>query len=590
MNKNNNKGYEIYKYIDDIAFFRDINNDFEDRRFEDILLSLEKKSIELIEKSFLLEKGYSRVNVAIIGNFSSGKSTFVNSLLGKEICPMKVSPTTSSITKFIYSDKSKILLKDEKGSKVIDTEEYKSLVEHKTGETEKTPVYEFEYRYPFEHLRNITIIDTPGFENPKNSNDEKITEDIVVNNADIVFFVTDINLGIIEDKSQIRIDNLRKRNQRIEWYLLLNKADNKSLEAANKLLKKFNKKKYKKLFEKIFLYSSKKVLDHFKEKSEFRNKIIKPIYEGLLDENINSSINLFWKKEGRYKKTIIMDVNDEIIELKNFKKSVYLSSRKSILNVLNDISNNKKTYMKNKIEYLKSEYYTEYKSVMKEINNDIKKILDDKDDKSDDFEKFDIDINKFFDEFEKMIEINNKNSEIIFKNFYEKNIYASEIENTGFFYDDAEIKINANLKNKLMFDLEEILKKYIDFIKDWSEYFIIAHNFDGLIEFYSSAFTRFINESAKAIADYVYKFKQDNLIKFNSLKKAEEELPKIIVEISKDSNNSLFFYFELFFEEIKEKLTNEKNIRKGIYFAKNENIKNIKDKIEGFLKMKEILL
>jgi len=64
------------------------------------LAQLEQRTIERFLSRHESASGRAQVTVAVVGDFSSGKSTFINALLGQDLCPVDVAPTTSSITYF----------------------------------------------------------------------------------------------------------------------------------------------------------------------------------------------------------------------------------------------------------------------------------------------------------------------------------------------------------------------------------------------------------------------------------------------------------------------------------------------------------
>lgn len=51
-----------------------------------------------------------RFNLVIIGEFSRGKSTFINALLGTNILPASANPTTNIISKIVYGKQPKYVL------------------------------------------------------------------------------------------------------------------------------------------------------------------------------------------------------------------------------------------------------------------------------------------------------------------------------------------------------------------------------------------------------------------------------------------------------------------------------------------------
>ena len=123
-----------------------------------------------------------RFNLVVVGEFSRGKSTFVNALLGRRMLPVSKSPTTAVISKIIYGETSEYIVHYKSGeSKTISESEFndikaqsegdvlsldglkdklKSLVKHQ----EKLDDIDFvEIRYPLPLCRNnVEVVDTPG--------------------------------------------------------------------------------------------------------------------------------------------------------------------------------------------------------------------------------------------------------------------------------------------------------------------------------------------------------------------------------------------------------------------------------------------
>jgi ribosome biogenesis GTPase A len=239
--------------ISDIAFYIDLENDFNHEDHSGMLEELLHNAYDLLVNEIKLHHAMTRVDIAIIGNFSSGKSSFINSLIGKELCPVALHPTTSSITKFIYSDIPKIVRMDTK--EIISNEEYERLAQHEISDQENTQTYEFEYYYPFDSMRNIAIFDTPGFNNPLNDNDERVTLERA-NRADVIFLLIDVENGDIDKSIHEKMEQIRASNKDLKWYLIVNKADLKAAVGRENVLKSLQDK-YSDRFEEIILYSSK---------------------------------------------------------------------------------------------------------------------------------------------------------------------------------------------------------------------------------------------------------------------------------------------------------------------------------------------
>jgi small GTP-binding protein len=102
--------------------------------------------------------------LVIVGEYNSGKSTFINALLGDEVFAMGDLPTTRAISILRYG-------------------------EHATAPEEIAPNVHL-YHYPLEVLRDLDIVDTPGT-NSIERMEEEITRQFVPR-ADLVLFVTSL--------------------------------------------------------------------------------------------------------------------------------------------------------------------------------------------------------------------------------------------------------------------------------------------------------------------------------------------------------------------------------------------------------------
>ncbi|TXJ30303.1 hypothetical protein EPJ69_09530 [Brachyspira aalborgi] len=114
----------------------------QERKIEEI-----EKSIETVEKEFNVKFDDERkdikeqkafidepdLQIAIVGTIKAGKSTFINALFEENIASTDVTPETASLTKFIYKEENKLLVKfyDEKEWKKILADIEKSEKEDK---------------------------------------------------------------------------------------------------------------------------------------------------------------------------------------------------------------------------------------------------------------------------------------------------------------------------------------------------------------------------------------------------------------------------------------------------------------------------
>lgn len=184
--------------------------------------------------------------IAVVANMSSGKSTFINALFGKDVLPAFNHATTDSAT-YIYSKpdidkKAKIFFSDAKGEIEI-TENLESEIKQYAQKDEDCEddkyknVEKIELYYPFKKLQtgdedfSITLIDTPG---PNSTGDygqkHKDQTRGVLNDVDMALFMfdygqLDANLESDEQGLWHTIKTRCEKDKNFEVYFLINKID-----------------------------------------------------------------------------------------------------------------------------------------------------------------------------------------------------------------------------------------------------------------------------------------------------------------------------------------------------------------------------
>lgn len=227
--------------------------------FSDKLKHLSNK-IEQFKKVRVLEH---RAIIGVGGQFSVGKSTFINSLLGKEaILPQKVSITTSISTYIICGDKYQNSAYTKNDQFVIlDDEEYKALTHEFTKE--HIGVSGFVDNIILERpgfmdnivslssrdedsdvlWRNIALLDTPGYNKAKGKQQERFTDRKQaaqqLENADFIIWLLSVENGdLSESDSVFLFESLgRKLFETPEQVLIvINKANKKTPTRVGEIL------------------------------------------------------------------------------------------------------------------------------------------------------------------------------------------------------------------------------------------------------------------------------------------------------------------------------------------------------------------
>ncbi|AHJ11829.1 dynamin family protein [Sulfurospirillum multivorans] len=156
------------------------------------------------------------MKVAITGQFSSGKSTFLNALLAKSILPTGITPVTSKVNYIRYGEEFKIRVRYKDGR-----DEYHDIntIAHFTDQREHVEDIAYLVLYaPLNILKDVVFVDTPGL-NSQAASDTQTTEK-VLKEVDGIIWLT-------------LIDNAGKMSelQVLEEYL--GKYQNKSLCVLN---------------------------------------------------------------------------------------------------------------------------------------------------------------------------------------------------------------------------------------------------------------------------------------------------------------------------------------------------------------------
>ena len=130
-----------------------------------------------------------RFHIVVLGEFNHGKSTFVNALLGLDVLPTGITPTTAAINQVLHSSipKARVILNN--GGEVdLTPSELKDWVTVAGGRADEVAYVEL--GYPCDILKdNVVLVDTPGV-NDLNEQRAEVTYGYVPR-ADAVLFLLD---------------------------------------------------------------------------------------------------------------------------------------------------------------------------------------------------------------------------------------------------------------------------------------------------------------------------------------------------------------------------------------------------------------
>lgn len=211
---------ETYSDQSDIDFLEFINTSMKNNSkdlFE--LYNFKEHSIKLWEIS---EQTSRPPLVMIMGEFKTGKSTFINAILEDEILKSDVTPATAVVSMLSYGEERKVIAHLKDGSKQeYSYEDFKYITAE--GDDSKREVRNnikyVELSIKKEILKGITLIDTPGL-NVDNDLHIQATKEFM-NKADVVLWV--FSYGKAASRSEIAA--IGELSNRLKPIAVINRID-----------------------------------------------------------------------------------------------------------------------------------------------------------------------------------------------------------------------------------------------------------------------------------------------------------------------------------------------------------------------------
>ena len=159
----------------------------------------------------------------VMGSFSTGKSSFINALVGEEIAAVEAKPTTAVVTKLCYGEQDKLLLHFRDGSVKTATPKEFNRMTAVNDEAQLNAIHEkldyVERQMPIDILKQISIIDSPGLNDVAEKHSEATER--FVNKADTVLWMfSTVQLGTREEMAA-----MDKLTPRLKPIAIVNKMD-----------------------------------------------------------------------------------------------------------------------------------------------------------------------------------------------------------------------------------------------------------------------------------------------------------------------------------------------------------------------------
>ena len=271
------------------------------------------------------------MEVAITGQFSAGKSTFLNALLSKNILPTGITPVTSKVNFINYGEEYKLKITYKSGA-----EEYHSI-ENIAAFTDQRQKDTDDIKYltlyaPMDILKDISFVDTPGL-NSQSQSDTDTTKSVLRDVGGIIWLTLIDNAGKLSEAKILEEYMQQFKNKSL---CVLNQKDKFTPEQVDTTVK-YIKDKFGKFFAQVTPISAKLALEG---RALHQDVLLKTQYDKIIDEFRHDlwekdvdNLAFFEEKFKAYKKEIIKIQNTDTSE------NVQLIKESNIQEVLDFINN-----------------------------------------------------------------------------------------------------------------------------------------------------------------------------------------------------------------------------------------------------------
>lgn len=257
----------------------------------------QEKILQNLELETRSKEQISHLKIAIVGQFSSGKSSFINALLGGEILPSGVTPVTAKVCEISYGENlgsaisqnnpqdtnhlqnlsqnppknsSQNLPQNLLQNLLIEVHYKDSNIKlkplaylHQIDSIENATISHFKLQAPIELLKNITFLDTPGF-NSQNQIDTDTTNAILREVDGIIWLSLIDNVGKQSEKDILQ-EHLKQYSAKS--LCILNQKDRLKDEQEISTSLTYANSAFSGFFAEIIPISAKQALDSYQSDS-----------------------------------------------------------------------------------------------------------------------------------------------------------------------------------------------------------------------------------------------------------------------------------------------------------------------------------
>jgi len=258
---------------------------------EGLIGDIKKVQTKLLDEKFLpstqlvsiLNKQIRRarypIEIAITGQFSSGKSTFLNALLARNILPTGITPVTSKVNFINYGEEYKLKITYYSGAQefapIESIADFTDQREHEMKDIKYLTLYA-----PMDILKDISFVDTPGL-NSQSQSDTDTTRKVLRDVGGIIWLTLIDNAGKLSEAEVLEEYMQHFKNKSL---CVLNQKDKLTPEQVE-ITTNYVKDKFGKYFAQVTPISARMALE-----SRAHQKRV------LLDDSFSEITNEF-KKE-----------------------------------------------------------------------------------------------------------------------------------------------------------------------------------------------------------------------------------------------------------------------------------------------------
>eukprot|EP01029_Cantina_marsupialis_P001428 TRINITY_DN112275_c0_g1_i1.p1 TRINITY_DN112275_c0_g1~~TRINITY_DN112275_c0_g1_i1.p1 ORF type:complete len:396 (+),score=75.80 TRINITY_DN112275_c0_g1_i1:806-1993(+) len=267
---------------------------------------LDDKFCPSIQLRNILDKQIRRarypMEVAITGQFSSGKSTFLNAILSRNILPTGITPVTSKVNFINYGEEYKLKITYYSGAQeyapIEAIADFTDQRKHEMNDIKYLTLYA-----PMDTLKDISFVDTPGL-NSQSQSDTDTTRRVLRDVGGIIWLTLIDNAGKMSEAEVLEEYMEHFKNKSL---CVLNQKD-KFTEEQIQTTTKYIQDKFSKYFAKVTPISAKMALESRAAHKDIQihnryEEFVKKFKEDLKNNDI-SSLEYFEKDFKEYKERI----------------------------------------------------------------------------------------------------------------------------------------------------------------------------------------------------------------------------------------------------------------------------------------------